>query len=252
MKACENPRPIAPQASHNAVIDRLDDEKRGRILDIPCGRGALSIRLIRMGFDVHCCDIDPALFELPEKEPAVANLNCDTLPYPDGYFDYIVSINGLHRIHNLGHAISEFARCLALDGKLFISLPNYCSIWRRLMFLVYGSLGRGIDEPTFTQVTNDSEAHFRFPLTVARVVNELDNAGLGQVTTFNSGVESWNWFGFPLAVAVSAVTRLWPAKLRRAYQLRLGNGRDVILGSHNIFLCACPNGNSSHGGSADS
>jgi len=233
-----DPKPIASIESHNRIIALLEDEPRGRLLDVPSGRGALGVRLARMGFDVSYCDIDPALFEVEGQEPAVVNLNIDHLPYPDGHFNYIASGNGLHRLFNIRNAVSEFSRCLAEDGKLFISIPNYASLWRRIMFLLYGSLGRGIDRPTYMQVTEDPEAHFRCALTVARILNTLEECGFHDVRLHSGKAETLNWLALPLVLPIKMMSSFTPRRAATRYRLKEMNSHHVLFGSREVLICA--------------
>lgn len=62
-----------------------------------------------------------------------------SLPYGDLSFDYIMCLNGIEHTENPSNAVREFHRMLKKEGKLYISLPNYLTIERRLRFLFTGS-----------------------------------------------------------------------------------------------------------------
>lgn len=213
-------------------------EPAGRILDAPCGRGALSVRLRQMGFDVSCCDIDPGVFKAEGLPLAVANLNRDRLPYDDGAFDYIVCSGGLHRLFNIDHAIGEFARCLRAGGKLFISVPNYGCLWRRLLFLLLGSLGKDIDQPTFIQTTSEPEAHFRRNLTFTQLNHYLARHGFAEVDVFKSKTETLNLLLSPLYLVIKCAALLLGPRLRAEYGVRQANLREILLGSYQVYVRA--------------
>jgi SAM-dependent methyltransferase len=233
-----DPKPIALTESHAMLAGLIGQEPVGRILDAPCGRGGLSVQLRRMGFAVSCCDIDPGVFKVEGLPLTVANLNRDRLPYNDGAFDYIVSASGLHRISNLDHAIGQFARCLKPRGKLFISLPNYASLWRRLLFLLLGSFGKDIDRPTFNQTTADEEAHFRRNLTFTQLDHYLQKHGFKKVDVFKSRTEMLNLLLLPLYLVIRFVSLLCGSKVRAEYNVGRANARAILLGSHHIFVRA--------------
>jgi len=233
-----DPKPITSVESHDTIVALLEGEPRGRLLDVPCGRGALGIRLARMDFEVHYCDIDAGLFELKAEKLAIVNLNTDRLPYPDGHFDYITCTNGLHRLYNSKMAICEFARCLAENGKLFISYPNYASLWRRIMFLLYGSLGQGVDRPAFLQVTKDPDAHFRCALTVPQILNTLEEFGFNNTQLFKARTEKLNWIALPLGVFIKIFTYVCSNQHVIRYRLREVNSADVLFGSREVFIRA--------------
>jgi 2-polyprenyl-3-methyl-5-hydroxy-6-metoxy-1,4-benzoquinol methylase len=244
-KVCEQsgrdgkPQEVSLTESHATLADLISQEPTGHVLDAPCGRGALALQLRRMGFAVSCCDIDPGVFEAGALPLTIANLNKDKLQYDEGTFDYIVCASGLHRISNLDHAIGEFARCLKPQGRLFISLPNYASLWRRLMFLLWGSFGRNIDRPTFNQTTSDEEAYFRRNLTFTQLDHYLHKHGFQKIDVFRSRPERLNLLLLPLYLAIKLVSVLCGPKLRTKYNVDRANARAVILGSHHLFVRAC-------------
>jgi len=214
-------------------------EPVGRILDAPCGRGALSVRLQQMGFDVSCCDIDQGVFEAEGLPLTVANLNRDRLAYDDGTFDYIVCSGGLHRLCNIDYAVGEFARCLKAGGKLFISVPNYGCLWRRFLFLLLGSFGKDIDHPTFLQTTLEPEAHFRRNLTFTQLNHYLQRHGFAGVDVFNSKTETPNLLLSPLYPVIKCAALLCGPRLRAEYGAREANSRVILLGSYQVYIRAC-------------
>ena len=158
------PKPITRMENHNYIMTIFEGFARGEVLDVPCGEGALALRLRDKGFSVRCCDIDPALMKAKGFESKQADLNRERIDYPDSSFDYVVCVNGLHRLYNIQTAIAEFARMLKPKGRLVISIPNYSSIVRRMRFLLTGSIAKNIAKQKFKQIVENPEAHFRNPL----------------------------------------------------------------------------------------
>lgn len=133
---CE-PMPITSLGVHEAVIRLLKNEDVGKVLDAGAGEGALTKKLIQMGFDVEACDINPARFKLKGKECRKINLNED-LPYPNEQFNVVVCVETIEHLADPWYTISEFKRVLIKNGKLILTTPNILSILSRLMFLAYG------------------------------------------------------------------------------------------------------------------
>jgi len=129
--------PLARDEIHDKVIEMMDKEPRGKVLDVPTGTGILADRLRKIGFEVSCCDINPSYFSVPDLTIKIGNLN-HSLPYPSGSLDFIACIEGLEHLENPFNAIREFHRLLKPKGKVFLSLPNYLNIERRLKFLITG------------------------------------------------------------------------------------------------------------------
>jgi len=128
---------LARDETHDWMIDALSRERKGFLLDAPAGNGSLASRLKKMGFSVSCCDINPSLFLAQDIEIRRGDLS-QSLPYPSGSFDFITCIEGLEHLENPFNAIREFHRILKPGGKVFLSLPNYLNIERRLRFLITG------------------------------------------------------------------------------------------------------------------
>jgi SAM-dependent methyltransferase len=129
--------PLSRNGTHDKVIQLMEKEVRGRVLDVPTGTGILADRLRRIGFEVSCCDINPFYFSIPDLSLEIGDLN-HSLPYPSGSFDFIACIEGPEHLENPFNAIREFHRLLKTGGKLILALPNYLNIERRLKFLITG------------------------------------------------------------------------------------------------------------------
>jgi SAM-dependent methyltransferase len=133
--------PLSRNETHDKVIELMRREERGKALDVPTGTGVLADRLKRMGFEVSCCDINPSFFSVPDLKLEIGDLNA-TLPYPDQSFDYLICLDGIEHTENPFNAIREFGRILRQGGKIFISLPNFLNIERRLHFLFMGTFSK--------------------------------------------------------------------------------------------------------------
>ena len=133
----DKPAPLAPTAIYESVERILQNQSRGRLLDIPAGEGALAERLKQIGFDVVCADLYPEIFRLEGVEIKSADLDSN-LPYEDNSFDYIVCVGGLGNADNPANAILEFARILRPNGQLLVNIPNISNIEERLKWLFYG------------------------------------------------------------------------------------------------------------------
>lgn len=128
---------MAHAAIYETVVKILENEPKGKLLDVPAGHGALAVILKNLGFEVFCCDLYTELFSLTDFEIKKGNLD-KTLPYENEFFDKIVCIEGLEHIENPANAIREFARILRKNGKVIVSVPNIMNIEERLKWLFKG------------------------------------------------------------------------------------------------------------------
>lgn len=129
--------PLSRNETHEKIFEMFSKEKRGKVLDIPTGTGVLADRLHKLGFEVSCCDINLSFFAAKDLKILFGDMN-KSLPYEVEYFDYIACLEGLEHTENPFNAIKEFSRVLKRKGRLFISIPNYLNIEKRMRFLVTG------------------------------------------------------------------------------------------------------------------
>ncbi len=133
--------PFARRETHERVIAMMREEPTGRVLDIPTGTGVLAGRLKKMGFQVSCCDINTSHFLAPDLQVDKGDMN-QSLPYPESSFDFVICLDGIEHTENPANAIREFRRILEKGGKLFLSVPNFLNIERRLHFLFTGTFSK--------------------------------------------------------------------------------------------------------------
>ena len=104
--------------------------RRGmRVLDVGCGKGFLvkDLMLELPGLEVFGLDISRyALLHCPPEVVGRLHLgSADSLPFPDGAFDCVLSINALHNLPRPGavRALQEVQRLSG--GKAFVQVDSY-------------------------------------------------------------------------------------------------------------------------------
>ncbi|MBU8923455.1 MAG: methyltransferase domain-containing protein [Bacteroidales bacterium] len=125
--------PAAPEDNAEKLCSPLCG---ARILDIPCGAGAFTDRLLRAKAEVHSADIENIL-QIQAGNFSQADMN-DTLPYDDEFFDAIVCIDGIEHLEKPTDFIRETVRTLSPGGTLILSTPNISSLRSRSRFLFTG------------------------------------------------------------------------------------------------------------------
>jgi len=232
------PQAITRQESHDRVLEFLQSKKRGKLLDVPCGQGALASRIKHLGFDVSCCDIDVKLFKLDHIEIKEGNLN-ESLPYPDSAFDYVVCVAGIHRVHRMNKAILEFYRLLVPGGELIISFPNYGNLNHRLRFLFSGSISRSVNRMAFHQhFSEHPDTHFRSLLLYPQIYYALDAVGFKITGITGDSFRPRSIFLLPLMFLIATVGFLSPKKKKEEYRLRETTSMAVLLGGNNLIVSA--------------
>lgn len=102
------------------------------VLDVGCGRGYLLRQFQTMGWLASGIDIKGS--PVPTGDP---NLDCREgdaclLPWPSGHYDLVVLNHVLEHVADPWKACAEAVRVLRPKGILYIGVPNYGSLQRRL------------------------------------------------------------------------------------------------------------------------
>jgi cyclopropane fatty-acyl-phospholipid synthase-like methyltransferase len=108
-----------------------------RVLDVGCAKGFLVKDLMKLGLEVFGLDISD--YAIRNCEPEVIGRlhvgNADTLPFPDGSFDAVISINTIHNFDRVGviRALKEIQRLS--NGRAFVQVDSYHDEEQRQLFL---------------------------------------------------------------------------------------------------------------------
>jgi SAM-dependent methyltransferase len=104
-----------------------------RVLDWGCGRGRLVAFLLNRGMDSYGVDVDPDTLAngqgwfdsaAPGDESRLRLLDADgRTPFPDGYFDIVVSDNVLEHVAGLDRVFAEISRLIRPGGCSFHLFP---------------------------------------------------------------------------------------------------------------------------------
>jgi 2-polyprenyl-3-methyl-5-hydroxy-6-metoxy-1,4-benzoquinol methylase len=230
--------PLARNEAHDKVVEMMQKELRGKALDVPCGTGALAGRLRRMGFEVSCCDINPSYFSVPDLTLDVGDLN-RSLPYGDQSFDYLICLDGIEHTENPFNAIREFQRILKKGGKLFISLPNYLNIERRLRFLFTGTFSKIPSHKTVQEIWKGdlSMVHLN-PLGYPLLKFILEHEGF-HILQLQRDREKrkMKWF-LPLVWLIRLLGKFASKKRRQAYRLDETLIDEILMGGNTLILVA--------------
>lgn len=89
----------------------------------------------RKVFEVHAIDITQSGIEITKKSLEVFGLNArcclgnvENIPYPDNYFDYIVSDGVIHHTPNTEKSVKEFYRVLKPGG-----IASICVYYKNML-----------------------------------------------------------------------------------------------------------------------
>lgn len=123
------------------LLELINPTLGKRLLDVACGVGVLPNKAAESGLDAYGVDLSERAIRTASDEGTACFVvgNGEHLPYPTGYFDYIMSIGSLEHYMNPYNGTFELARVLVPGGKACILLPNLYSI----LGTVYNALRHG-------------------------------------------------------------------------------------------------------------
>lgn len=124
-------------------ISKLIKKKRGqKILDIACGTGELLLKIsnsfpdaqLLVGTDLSKAMLNKAeqkLKNCPNVEFLQASAETIPYPYPDNFFDTIVSSGAMHYMNDVQTVLQEIKRILAIDGSCIVvdMASGFFSTW---------------------------------------------------------------------------------------------------------------------------
>ena len=131
------------------ALQPLRGRRFRRLLDIGCGFGGVT-RLIGEYLEIselHGIDLDAkALEEAREKGVVTHHINVGeaNLPFPDGYFDLVVSFGMFDYFPFFDDILQEVFRIMRPEGYALVSLPNLAS-WHNRLCLLLGYQPRDIE-----------------------------------------------------------------------------------------------------------
>jgi len=101
--------------------------QESKILDLGCGIGHFSHRLIQKGYEVISLDINDYALHYGKKRgwinQAIA-ASCDQIPQPDRSFDCVFFLDVVEHLPQPEAALKEIKRVMKTTGKLFLITPN--------------------------------------------------------------------------------------------------------------------------------
>lgn len=124
----------------NAFVRLLGTGRR--LLDVGCGVGDYTTYIGRLigAEELFGIDIAQARVDIAKSkgiDAIVADLNSDSLPFPDHHFDAIFFGEVLEHLVDPDHALRELRRLLSPSGLLVVTTPNL-TMWLNRICLTLG------------------------------------------------------------------------------------------------------------------
>jgi SAM-dependent methyltransferase len=204
----------------------------GRVLDAPCGDGALARELSSRGWRVLAADIAPTR---PGAGGSLTSLRLDLeqpLPFADGVFDAVVSLEGIEHLLSPARCLAEFCRVLRPGGRLVLTTPNVNNLQSRWHYLIGGRFSgfRPVVRRAVTAMDGAPVAHVTPPY-LPTIVYVLSRHGVVVEGVDVTMVRTRQWLALPLALPIWLSSRRAPSGsvARSLGSLTLLLGRNVIV-----------------------
>jgi SAM-dependent methyltransferase len=128
------------------VLEWLDAKPGERLLDLGCGDGQLTARLMATGADVQGFDASPAMAASARKLGIVVDEgNAETLPYADHTFDAVFSNAALHWVRDQDAMLAGVHRVLKSGGRFVAEMGGLGNIAAIRTALIAVMSRRGFD-----------------------------------------------------------------------------------------------------------
>lgn len=116
--------PVVRAAWASLLLPRLS-QAPGRVADMGCGTGSLSVLLGEQGYQVSGIDLSPRMVALARAKAACAGVIADfevadaaAPPWPPGSFDVVISRHVLWALPDAGPGLDRWLELLRPDGQL--------------------------------------------------------------------------------------------------------------------------------------
>ncbi|MCW2527642.1 MAG: glycosyltransferase [Pseudonocardiales bacterium] len=177
--------------SHTLLLDLLRDRPPGRVLDLGCSGGQLSVLVRELGNRVTGVDsIEIAGVRDRVDEFHLGNLEAGIPEAAGSGFDVVIAADVIEHVADPGRLLRQMAEVLAPDGVLLISTPNFGHWYSRgrVTFGAFDYDRRGILD----------ETHLRF-FSRRSLLRLIERSGLA--------VAELQYTGLPIAAVSDQDTR---------------------------------------------
>jgi SAM-dependent methyltransferase len=156
-QAEDDAHPTATAPWHLLALRHLDGIAGLRVLEIGCGRGAFAEELAARGASVTAADFSAKAVEdtRARLDGSIRVLQADIqrLPFQDGVFDLVVSLETLEHVPEPNRALAELVRVTRHGGRLLVTTPSHLNavglyrVYLRMRRRRYTEGGQPINQP---------------------------------------------------------------------------------------------------------
>lgn len=210
--------------THKTVLHLLLEEEPQvcKVLDIPCGAGAFTLRLLERGKEVYSGDIEN-LLRIDAPHFYLTDMN-ERLPFGGGEFDAVVSVDGIEHLERPFDFVREASRILRKGGVLIVSTPNISALRSRWRFLLTGHHNKG-KTPLDEQQPSPLHHINLLPFTALRYMLHRNGLRIEKIATNRMKLIS---LGYGLLVPLAFLATLWVYTREEKNPLQRTRNREII------------------------
>ncbi len=136
-KGFENP----VELEEHIMFSFLPESRGGRLLDIGCGEGTVSLELQKHGFDVYGIDFSSVAAKKAKEKGINAiehDVDKDGIPFEDNFFDIVWAGDVIEHVFDPIFLLREMHRVVKKTGKALITIPNDMNLTQRFSIFFSG------------------------------------------------------------------------------------------------------------------
>ena len=148
------------------TLKLMEDKKYGRVLEIGFGSGILFPELARHANTICGIETHPYIKEVAEmaksygvKDIDLRSASITKIPYPDNYFDLVLSVSTLEHIDELDDALREIKRVTKPGGDVISSFPAK-NVAMNILFRLLGFVPSHIHPNSHRDIEQALMRHF--------------------------------------------------------------------------------------------
>jgi len=170
---------------HRVFPRVFENRNHKNIIDVSAGIGVTAKRIIdNYSCSLTCNEVEKICLEqLKKLNVKTTSFDLDNekpFPLETGSFDAIVCLATLEHIILLDHFVEELKRILSENGRLYLTIPNYASLYWTVPFIL---TGKTFHDPFGERSRYEFYAHVRY-FTYQTVVDFLKHFGFNVDTVY--------------------------------------------------------------------
>ncbi len=125
----------------NVLFSLLPKHDKGKLLDVGCGVGTISLELKKRSFEVYGIDFSSVATQKAKRKGINAiecNVDKDGIPFEDNYFNVVWAGDVVEHVFDPIFLLKEMGRVVKPTGKILLTVPNDMNLIKRTYIFITG------------------------------------------------------------------------------------------------------------------